>query len=94
MISFIVSVTGWLYGSDYTDYLPAGSPSSQYSAENEIGQYNYGYNSADQSKSGVKTANGVVGRNGLVQTNYISDGLKLRVADTNLTVHGVQLLPL
>ena len=37
MISFIVSVTGWLYGSDYTDYLPAGSASSQYSGEDEIG---------------------------------------------------------
>ena len=68
MISFIVSVTGWLYGIDYTDYLPAGSASSQYSAEDEIGQYNYGYNSSDQSKSGVKTTGVVVRRNGLVQT--------------------------
>ena len=55
-----------MYGSDYTDYLPAGSASSQYSAEDEIGQYNYGYNSSDQSKSGVKTTGGVVRRNGLV----------------------------
>ena len=83
------------YGSDYTYYLPAGSPSSQYSAEDEIGQYNYGYNSADQSKSGVKTTGGVVRRNGLVQTaNYISDALEFRVAATNLPVHDVQLLPL
>ena len=56
------------YASDYTYYLPADSPSSQYSARDEVGQYNYGYNSADQSKSEVKTADGVVRRNGLVQT--------------------------
>ena len=85
------------HASAYTYYLPAGSPSSQYSAQDEIGQYNYGYNSADQSKSEVKTADGVVrgtygyvDANGLVQTtNYISDALGFRVAATNLPVHDV-----
>jgi len=84
--------------SDYTYYLPAGSPSSQYSAQDEIGQYNFGYNSADQSKSEVKTAGGVVRRtysyvdaNGLFQTtNYISDALEFIVAATNFPAHDVE----
>jgi len=69
-----------------------------YIFQDEIGQYNYGYNSADQSKSEVKTADGVVrgtysyvDANGLVQTtNYISDALGFRVAATNLPVHDVE----
>ena len=68
-----------------------------YIFQDEIGQYNYGYNSADQSKNEVKTADGVVrgtysyvDANGLVQTtNYISDALGFRVAATNLPVHDV-----
>ena len=84
--------------SDYTYYLPAGSPSSQYSAQDEIGQYNFGYKSTDQSKSEVKIAGGVVRRtyiyvdiNGLFQTNnYISDDLEFRVGATNFPVHVVE----
>jgi hypothetical protein len=33
---------------------------SQYHAQDEIGQYNYGYTAADSSKSEVKTADGIV----------------------------------
>ena len=63
-----------------------------------MGQYNYGYQSQDQSKAEVKTADGVVrgaysyvDANGIVQTvNYISDALGFRVAATNLPVHVVE----
>ena len=67
---------------------------SQYHAQDEIGQYNYGYATADSSKSEVKTADGVVqgtysyvDANGIVQTtNYVSDQWGFRVAATNLPV--------
>ena len=63
-----------------------------------MGQYNYGYQSQDQSKAEVKTADGVVrgaysyvDANGIVQSvNYISDALGFRVAATNLPVHVVE----
>jgi Insect cuticle protein len=67
---------------------------SQYHAQDEIGQYNYGYATADSSKSEIKTADGIVqgtysyiDANGIVQTtNYVSDALGFRVAATNLPV--------
>ena len=67
---------------------------SQYHAQDEIGQYNYGYATADSSKSEVRTADGIVqgtysyvDANGILQTtNYISDALGFRVAATNLPV--------
>ena len=87
------------YASDYSYYVPAAAPapSHQYHAQDDIGQYNYGYQSADSAKSEVKTADGVVrgaysyvDANGIVQTvNYISDALGFRVAATNLPVHHV-----
>jgi hypothetical protein len=72
--------------------------SSQYHAQDELGQYNYGYASPTQTKSEVKTADGIVrgaysyvDPNGLVQTvNYISDAMGFRVAATNLPVHAVE----
>jgi hypothetical protein len=67
---------------------------SQYHAQDEIGQYNYGYATADSSKTEVKSADGIVqgtysyvDANGIVQTtNYISDQWGFRVAATNLPV--------
>eukprot|EP00092_Neocalanus_flemingeri_P019193 GFUD01020792.1.p1 GENE.GFUD01020792.1~~GFUD01020792.1.p1 ORF type:complete len:769 (+),score=201.03 GFUD01020792.1:62-2308(+) len=89
------------YASDYTYYVPAQEvlepPSSQYHAQDDIGQYNFGFSSPDQTKQEVKTADGVVrgaysyvDANGIVQSvNYIADALGFRVAATNLPVHDV-----
>jgi len=70
---------------------------SQFHAQDDLGQYNYGFSSATQTKQEVKTADGVtrggysyIDANGIVQTvNYISDALGFRVAATNLPVHVV-----
>lgn len=68
---------------------------SQYHAQDEFGQYSYGYNSGSSSKAEVKTFDGVtrggysyVDANGLVQQyNYVSDPVNgFRVAGTNLPV--------
>ena len=82
----------------------AGAPStpvdvtnSQYHAQDDIEQYNYGYSSPLSTKQELKTADGVtrgsysyVDANGLVQTvNYLSDAMGFRVAATNLPVHHV-----
>jgi len=90
------------YASDYGytyNALPVveAAPSSQYHAQDDVGQYNYGFSSQDQTKSEIKTADGVtrgaysyVDANGIVQTvNYISDAMGFRVAATNLPVHNV-----
>jgi len=74
------------------------APSSQFHAQDDIGQYNYGYTDGNSIKQEVKTADGVtrgsysyVDANGLVQTvNYISDAMGFRVAATNLPVHDVE----
>lgn len=66
---------------------------SQYHAQDEFGQYSYGYNSGSSSKSEVKTADGItrggysyVDANGLLQQyQYVSDPVNgFRVAGTNL----------
>ena len=70
---------------------------SQYHAQDELGQYNYGYSNPLSAKQESKTADGVVtggyryvDANGKVQTvNYISDALGFRVSATNLPVHVV-----
>merc|ERR1711915_727442 len=70
---------------------------SQFHAQDDLGQYNYGYSSPTSTKQELKTADGVtrgsysyVDANGLVQTvNYISDALGFKVAATNLPVHHV-----
>jgi len=91
------------YASDYTHYVPVQTvaapapPSSQYHAQDDVGQYNFGFASTDQTKQEVKTADGVVrgaysyvDANGIVQSvNYIADALGFRVAATNLPVHDV-----
>merc|ERR1712061_869467 len=73
------------------------APSSQYHAQDDAGQYNYGYSDPNSVKQEVKTADGVtrgaysyVDANGIVQSvQYISDALGFRVAATNLPVHNV-----
>merc|ERR1712180_423648 len=80
------------YASDY-----GYSPSSQYHAQDNLGQYNFGFTSPDQTKEEIKTADGVtrgaysyVDANGILQTvKYISDAPGFRVAATNLPVHDV-----
>jgi len=70
---------------------------AQYHAQDDYGQYNYGYSSPSSTKQEVKTGDGVtrgsysyVDANGLLQTvNYISDAMGFRVAATNLPVHVV-----
>merc|ERR1712027_15468 len=67
---------------------------SQYHAQDDLGQYNYGFSNPTQTKQELKTADGVtrgsysyVDANGLVQTvNYISDAMGFRVAASNLPV--------
>merc|ERR1711902_234780 len=71
---------------------------SQYHAQDDFKQYNYGYSNPLSTKQELKTADGVtrgsysyVDANGLVQTvNYISDALGFKVAATNLPVHHVE----
>ena len=78
------------YASDYTYYVPtqvvAEPPTSQYHAQDDAGQYNFGFASPDQTKQEVKTADGVVrgaysyvNANGVVQSvNYIADVLRVQ----------------
>ncbi|KAG8235990.1 hypothetical protein J437_LFUL016523 [Ladona fulva] len=68
--------------------------SSQYHAQDELGQYSYGYAGGPSAKSELKTFDGVtrggysyVDAEGKVQNvNYVADGLGFRVAATNLPV--------
>merc|ERR1712184_164 len=77
---------------------PVDTTNSQYHAQDDFGQYNYGYSDPNSVKQEVKTADGVtrgsysyVDANGIVQTvNYISDAMGFRVAATNLPVHNVE----
>merc|ERR1712110_1140429 len=77
---------------------PVDITNSQYHAQDDFGQYNYGYSDPNSVKQEVKTADGVtrgsysyVDANGIVQTvNYISDAMGFRVAATNLPVHNVE----
>merc|ERR1711928_198670 len=92
------------YASNYGYSVPAAAPApvdttnSQYHAQDDFGQYNYGYSDPNSVKQEVKTADGVtrgsysyVDANGIVQTvNYISDAMGFRVAATNLPVHNVE----
>ena len=69
---------------------------SQHHAQDELGQYEYGYNTGNHAKVELKTADGItrgsysfVDANGILQTpNYISDDVfGFRVAATNLPQH-------
>merc|ERR1712079_866731 len=81
--------------------VPVDITNSQYHAQDDIEQYNYGYSSPLSTKQELKTADGVtrgsysyVDANGIVQTvNYLSDALGFRVAATNLPVHHVDAAP-
>ncbi|CAB3377837.1 Hypothetical predicted protein [Cloeon dipterum] len=78
--------------------LSAGIPavsSSQYHAQDELGQFSYGYSGGPSAKHEVKTFDGVtrggysyVDANGLVQSvSYVADPINgFRVAATNLPV--------
>merc|ERR1719500_631686 len=77
---------------------PLDSVNSQFHAQDEFGQYNYGYSDPNSAKQEVQTADGVtrgsysyVDANGIVQSvSYISDAMGFRVAATNLPVHQVE----
>jgi uncharacterized protein affecting Mg2+/Co2+ transport len=77
---------------------PVDAVNSQFHAQDDIGQYNYGFSNPTQTKEEIKTADGVtrgsysyIDANGIVQTvNYISDAMGFRVAATNLPVHHVE----
>ena len=76
---------------------PAVPTTHQFHAQDELGQYQFGYTEPQASRVETKTADGVVtGRynyidsNGNVQTvEYIADALGFRVAGTNLPQHHV-----
>lgn len=68
---------------------------NQYHAQDELGQYSYGYSGGPSSKVETKTADGVVrgaysyiDGNGLIQSvNYVADPINgFRTAATNLPV--------
>jgi len=73
---------------------PIATAASQFHAQDELGQYNYGYTNQDSSKSEFKSADGVVqgaysyiDANGVLQSvQYVSDALGFRVAASNLPV--------
>merc|ERR1712061_670422 len=70
---------------------------SQYHAQDDAGQYSFGYNDGSSVKQEIKTADGVirgaysyVDSDGIVQNvNYIADALGFRVGATNLPVYHV-----
>ncbi|KAJ8961062.1 hypothetical protein NQ314_005992 [Rhamnusium bicolor] len=81
--------------SSQISYTPVlyGSPSSQYHAQDNYGQYSYGYLDPFSSKQETRTADGVtrggysyIDAHGVVQTvHYVADALNgFRVAATNL----------
>merc|ERR1711997_708048 len=70
---------------------PVAAPApanSQFHAQSELGEYNYGYANADSAKQEFKTADGIVrgtysyvDANGVLQTvNYVSDAEGFKVA--------------
>ncbi|CAG7828536.1 unnamed protein product [Allacma fusca] len=80
----------------YAAPVVASAPvSSQYHAQDELGQYSYGYAGGPSAKSEVRTADGItrggysyIDANGIVQqVQYVSDPVNgFRVAATNLPV--------
>lgn len=89
------------YGpAPYVQYsgLYSSPVNSQYHAQDEFGQYSYGYSGAQSSKSEVKTLDGVtrggysyVDANGIVQQyQYVSDPINgFRVSGTNLPTNSL-----
>ena len=97
---------GYGYHPEYQNYyvspvIAAALPqpaASQHHAQDELGQYEYGFNTGNIAKQELKTADGItrgsysyVDANGVLQTtNYISDDVfGFRVAATNLPQHVV-----
>ncbi|KAJ4450957.1 hypothetical protein ANN_02392 [Periplaneta americana] len=82
------------HAAPYAVAAPAVSGSSQYQAQNTLGQYSYGYADSNSQKQEVRTADGIthggysyVDCHGLVQSvKYHADTLGFRVAATNLPV--------
>merc|ERR1712117_64680 len=81
--------------------VPIQAPSSQFHAQDEFGQFSFGYENINSAKTETKDAFGVtrgsyqyIDANGIVQTvNYISDDINgFRVAGTNIPVAGAQPL--
>merc|ERR1712117_607213 len=75
--------------------VPIQAPSSQFHAQDEFGQFSFGYENINSAKTETKDAFGVtrgsyqyVDANGIVQTvNYIADDINgFRVAGTNIPV--------
>jgi len=75
-------------------YVAAPSVNSQFHAQDELGQYNYGFSNPSASKQEIKTADGVVrggysyvDANGQTQVaEYYSDATGFHVARTDLPV--------
>merc|ERR1711913_201068 len=74
---------------------PLAAPSSQFHAQDEFGQFSFGYENINSAKTETKDAFGVtrgsyqyVDANGILQTvNYIADPVNgFRVAGTNIPV--------
>merc|ERR1711994_1128904 len=84
---------GYYQAAPVVDPAPIAAPgNSQFHAQSELGEYNYGYVNGESSKQEFKTADGIVqgtysyvDANGILQTvNYISDAEGFKVAATNL----------
>merc|ERR1711863_232975 len=86
------------YAAAPVQVAPAAVQGSQYHAQDDAGQYSFGYNDGSSVKQEIKTADGVirgaysyVDADGIVQNvNYIADALGFRVGATNLPVHNVE----
>ena len=73
---------------------PVAPVQSQYHAQDELGQYSFGYSGGPSSRAETRDAYGIVrgsynyvDSEGKVQTNhYVADGLGFRVSGTNLPV--------
>jgi hypothetical protein len=86
------------YAAPYAAVAPVGiakSVSSQYHAQDTLGQYSYGYSGGPSAKTETRTADGItrggysyIDGHGLVQSaSYVSDPINgFRVAATNLPV--------
>merc|ERR1712156_214346 len=93
----VQAATPVAYAAAPVQVAPAAVQGSQYHAQDDAGQYSFGYNDGSSVKQEIKTADGVirgaysyVDADGIVQNvNYIADALGFRVGATNLPVHHV-----
>merc|ERR1712109_247900 len=97
----VQAATPVAYAAAPVQVAPAAVQGSQYHAQDDAGQYSFGYNDGSSVKQEIKTADGVirgaysyVDADGIVQNvNYIADALGFRVGATNLPVHHVDAAP-